>query len=480
MTSSKKMQLLNVQSRIVAQQVRDKRYSTSIAPTVSLAIEGQSCKVQNISDSGASFWSMHEFPDNLECSFDFKISDHLPVKLSGRIIWKRPMDDGFLYGFHFNNKYLPEGFLEAIDRIELLSEKLKTEGEHFELIDVNFKLLTYEIKFYLETTKQALDALEVEIQILSEGVRNSYREVIKSQIEPKFVHTVKEFSKRLDALFSKIQDRKLRKAYISFFRKEVGDYYTQNPFIGRALRKPRGYAGDYEMMNQIYRNGYEGNSFFEMLMHRYGIRESSSLSVMYRKGYFVDKMKAASKNNPEFTVASIASGPAQEVIQFLDEVDPKESENYNIVLVDQDVEALLNSKRNIYEKIISRDLKCQTYFFPITIKHIIEGTEEAQVLREFEFDMIYTAGLYDYVSQSAAQILTQQLSMMMKSEGLLIIGNFHPNNPTKTISELVSDWRLIHRTEEDMIQLLNFVSHKSYNLHKDDQEIDLFLEVIIK
>jgi extracellular factor (EF) 3-hydroxypalmitic acid methyl ester biosynthesis protein len=102
---------------------------------------------------------------------------------------------------------------------------------------------------------------------------------------------------------------------------------------------------------------------------------------------------------------------------------------------------------------------------------------EAKLLTELRFDLIYTAGLYDYLTQPVAQILTHQLSLLVKSHGHLIIGNFHPNNPTKTISELVADWRLIHRSRDEMIQLTKMVSYQDYVLNIDELEIDWFLEV---
>ncbi|MBL7670631.1 MAG: PilZ domain-containing protein [Bdellovibrionaceae bacterium] len=457
--------------------VREKRYTSSSTSNIKVRVDGSLCQVKNISDTGAAFWSEIDLPESKESVFALAISDNAPLNLKGRIIWKRAEEGGFLYGFHFNHVYLPEGFLEAIDKVDLIKEGLQQGLSLYIQVGSDFRILTYEIKYFLGTTKTALDGLESEILSESESTRNSYKEVILAKMEPDFVSRLKDYSRKLDQLFSQVTDRDLRKQYIAFFRAEVGSYYTQNPFIGRALRKPRGYAGDYEMMNQIYRDSFEGNSLFEMMMHRYGIHESSSLSVKFRKKYLADKITNLSQNKSEFTVASIASGPAQEIIQFLDQVDPDDSGRYNFVLVDQDIEALLNSKRNINEKIIGRNLKCQAHFLPIAVKDIIENTTEAKMLTELRFDLIYTAGLYDYLTQPVAQILTHQLSLLVKSQGHLIIGNFHPNNPTKTISELVADWRLIHRSRDEMIQLTKMVSYQDYVLNIDELEIDWFLEV---
>lgn len=330
---------------------------------------------------------------------------------------------------------------------------------------------------YLETVKSKLDALEQKINVSSASVKNSYKEVIKATFEKQFVDQVKLYSKKLDQLFTSFSDKDVKYKHKMFFRNQVGPYYTNNPFIGRALVKPRGYAGDYEMMNQIYRDNYEGHNFFEILMHRYGINESSSNSVKYRRGYLCDKIFDLSKNKNHFTFGSVASGPAQEVLEFLSKVTPEESSKYSIYLIDQDIEALLNAKRNCFEKILSRNLKCKIEFLPIAVKQIIEDAPEAELLKSIDFDFVYTAGLYDYLTQPVAQILTKNILQLVKERGHMVIGNFHPNNPTKTISELVADWKLIHRNEKDMEGLVALSSYQKINIHHDPERIDLFLEI---
>lgn len=213
-----------------------------------------------------------------------------------------------------------------------------------------------------------------------------------------------------------------------------------------------------------------------MLMHRYGINESSSQSVKYRKGYLIDQIVKQSKTKDTFVVGSIACGPAREVVDLLAKMPVEGSEKYTFVLMDQDIEALVNAKRNIKETIIRRGLKCQAHFAPLSVKAILEGAEESQILQHFQFDMLYSAGLYDYLHQPVAQVLTQIMCRSVQ-DGLVIIGNFHPDNPTKTISELVADWRLIHRTDADMMDLIPAAMVKAKNLHKDELGIDLFLEI---
>ena len=42
---------------------------------------------------------------------------------------------------------------------------------------------------------------------------------------------------------------------------------------------------------------------------------------------------------------------------------------------------------------------------------------------------------------------------MLRPGGKVILGNFHPRNPTKAMMDHVLDWKLTHRDEADMNRL---------------------------
>ena len=260
-----------------------------------------------------------------------------------------------------------------------------------------------------------------------------------------------------------------------FFKKSLGDYFISATFTGRAFHKPRGYAGDYEMMNQIYRNAPEGDSLFQKIVHMYGINETSSISVRLRKDYLKKKITALLSQEGKIVVGSLACGPAREVVELLSELTQKEISRFTFVLMDQDHHALLNAQRNILKVIRSRSLECDIHLLPLSVKQILESSEESNALNQVKFDLLYTAGLYDYLPQTVAKNLTTIISQTVKDSGELIIGNFHPDNPTKTISDLVADWRLIHRNHDQMRDLVGNTNLKKLDFYLDEVQVDLFL-----
>lgn len=69
------------------------------------------------------------------------------------------------------------------------------------------------------------------------------------------------------------------------------------------------------------------------------------------------------------------------------------------------------------------------------------------------FDFIYSAGLYDYLPDVAAQRLTRRLLQMLRPGGRLLIGNFVPAGSGRAYQELFMDWTLVLHTEAQLREL---------------------------
>jgi len=69
---------------------------------------------------------------------------------------------------------------------------------------------------------------------------------------------------------------------------------------------------------------------------------------------------------------------------------------------------------------------------------------------------------------------------LLKEGGKVILGNFHPKNTSKALMDYVIDWKLIHRTEEDMNRLFreSAFSKDCTNIRFEEQGVNLFAECI--
>jgi hypothetical protein len=95
-------------------------------------------------------------------------------------------------------------------------------------------------------------------------------------------------------------------------------------------------------------------------------------------------------------------------------------------------------------------------------------------------DLIYSAGLYDYLSQNVAQRLTRRLFEMLRPGGRLVIANFALSTPDAGYLEAFMDWWLVYRDEAQMRDLAAEidpaqVSHM--NLFRDSVGHVIYLEL---
>jgi len=72
-----------------------------------------------------------------------------------------------------------------------------------------------------------------------------------------------------------------------------------------------------------------------------------------------------------------------------------------------------------------------------------------------EFDLIYSAGLFDYLSDRAGRRLISAASRMAATNGRLCIANFAPTPMSIGYMESAMDWKLRYRSESDLLRLVS-------------------------
>src|SRR5262249_8800064 len=96
------------------------------------------------------------------------------------------------------------------------------------------------------------------------------------------------------------------------------------------------------------------------------------------------------------------------------------------------------------------------------------------------FDLIYAAGLYDYLVQPLARRLTRLLFDMLRPGGRLLIGNVVPGMQGAGYMEAYMDWWLIYRNACDMHDLAALIPSRlieSARIFEEEQKNITFLEL---
>ncbi len=393
----------------------------------------------------------------------------------GRVVRKEAYLGKIYYGVEFQNRTLSKDLLKLLDQL-LAIEHIVVRGQNeFIEIPIPLRELVYEIKSFFQKLKLEIDALEEKLEIESPETKNSLIQALDVRFGKFVINHLNDYGSRLHRLMDAMPDLARRKTCINFFRDELNEFYLKGPYSKRAMLKPLGYAGDYEMMNQVYRNQYEGSSLFAKLIHKYAINEPAAASVRDRRKTLAQKIleEHARKGRGPLKVCSLASGPAQEIVEILTTYKGG-GLNIELFLVDQDVESLLDARRNITNHSSNPNVQLKIHCLPIAIKHIIEKAPQANDVLANKFDLIYSAGLFDYLTQPTAKFLTDTLIEALNPGGRLLIGNFHPNSPTRAICEFAVEWRLVYRTANEMRDMAS--NRAGISTFSDSNEIVVFLD----
>lgn len=95
------------------------------------------------------------------------------------------------------------------------------------------------------------------------------------------------------------------------------------------------------------------------------------------------------------------------------------------------------------------------------------------------YDLVWSAGLFDYVNDKVFVRLLKALLPVVKPGGSLIVGNFSDFNPSRDYMEIFGDWHLVHRSRE---QLLNLAERAGICPDKakvmwEPEGVNLFLQI---
>jgi extracellular factor (EF) 3-hydroxypalmitic acid methyl ester biosynthesis protein len=212
----------------------------------------------------------------------------------------------------------------------------------------------------------------------------------------------------------------------------VRDLFHQCPLTYRAFTKPRGYAGDADMLDLIYDQRPKtklssiGETIFPIVS-----RFVTGTSVSLRRDIMAHHIDEIASIRAMPSVMSLACGHLREAERS---VAVNNGKLAKLLAVDQDRHSLHEvAKKNEGGTIEARYA---------SVGEIVKGRQLGS------FDLIYSGGLYDYLDDQTAVALTMRLFNMLNPGGRLILANFTPTNYGRPYMETFMDWHLNLRSPE--------------------------------
>ncbi|HCT85665.1 MAG TPA: hypothetical protein DF296_10765 [Candidatus Margulisbacteria bacterium] len=346
----------------------------------------------------------------------------------------------------------------------------------FVLIDNNFKKKVKVIKRYLYLVKSECEKFEV-------GLRNFHNN--QEVIQAKTVEFINQISTKvyiaLDAHFHEITailiseceygrkyytKNQRYKVYQEYYKRQLKEYFIGCEFVQQTLYKPFGYPGDFNTLDYIYRGGSSSASIYFNLMDNYIMGKSVATAVRGRRPYLLSNFEELIKlAKDSISIASVACGAAMEFIDFASEPISKPIDLY---LLDSDNTALEKALFNIdnagNEKIRPRYLNMNILAMDGTLKSV-DG-----------IDLVYSVGLFDYLRDGIFIKTAKRLFQLLSECGKLIIGNM-ALHPARAFMELIGEWHLLYRSEEELIELATRCGFEKYKIEVDTTGVQFYLVV---
>lgn len=373
--------------------------------------------------------------------------------------------------FDFNNLFFEKKLINLqvlfknLTLILLQKDKVKDEFKNY------ISNLAYDLKVY----KHFFDELDRKFSSEPADVKTAMFQVIVNTVGGKFLNYFQEKMTQLEQLVAGY-NKEEHKLHGFYLRKQMWDVILCSEFMSRTNIKPRGYAGDSEMMRMIYENIYSGDTTFGKILNRYGLNVPAAQSVRNRRLMIPEVLRKAykefSESNKEiFRFMSVACGPAYEVSNLF--VSADDAKNYQCTLLDQDTDALEEAMANIHniEKVLNHEIQVVT--INDSVRTMLKTPDIHKLWGSFHF--IYSMGLFDYLTQPVAKAVIESIYSMLEPGGIMLIGNYHVNNLSRLFMEYWLDWVLYYRTEKEMTDLLCDTNAKDVSVFFEEAGCQIFL-----
>lgn len=366
----------------------------------------------------------------------------------------------------------------ALDTRSSFSERLQIlhEGRAHAELSTEFKAWVADYRAYMDSLKRFLDTEEATLRSLDKWSREETILQYVREAQGPVVETLNAASTRLGDLVNGL-DESAHRHHRRYYQDHILEYYLQSPFLRRAYEKPLGYAGDYEMMNMLYRDHVEGDSIFGKLINVYACQEPAARANINRIQFLGQAIRRVVDQRPSgrVQIASIGCGPAREIRSLLADY-PEVGERLEIALIDQDERAIRFCERTLTP--IANHTGARMHFIDESIRKLLTSQRIAETLGDQH--LIYSAGLFDYLGDRAFRLLLSRLYEALIDGGELYIGNVNADaHRNRWTMEYGSDWYLNHRTPDELRELASDIAPrpKVREVTSEPTGVNLFLHM---
>ncbi len=232
-------------------------------------------------------------------------------------------------------------------------------------------------------------------------------------------------------------------------RHPITSLIHQDPFTQRSFMKPRGYAGDAGLIDLIYYDqghGTVNTTAIGEAIYRASRDTPAPRAVRERRDHMAALIDRVALRVADASVLVLAAGHLREGLKSSAVMAGALG---SLVALDQDAESL-----EVVREAFGPRVTC----VHSSIRRLV--TKSVPSVTKCRYDLIYAAGLLDYLSDRMAARLLEVCSGLLKPGGELVVANFTPDITDAGYMESYMSWHLIYRDRAAMLRLaMSLPSH---------------------
>ena len=303
-------------------------------------------------------------------------------------------------------------------------------------------------EFFQDDLKGFLEWLERTDQRLTTAPSEAATDELRREVDDEWSRVIQ----RGDEAVATIAKPTTQKAVKAAFRKSITPWLRGNPFILRGLAKPRGYPGDYLMMERFYGGQHELSGGLAGVIDRFLLDHYECVPNRKNRSKEVIRRTVArlAKSGSPITILTLGSGPCREWHELNQEITPEERKAFakiQLVCLDQDEETLAFCR----ERFTSLKLVGSVEYARIGLLGFSKSPE--WIDRSGTFDLVYGFGIADYFHDEMLSSVITSAFGLLKVGGEVGIPHKSDAGFNYQLADWICDWVFVRRTEEQYVEL---------------------------
>ncbi|UGQ48650.1 class I SAM-dependent methyltransferase [Massilia endophytica] len=341
----------------------------------------------------------------------------------------------------------------------------------------DYQIVVNEARAFLADASRWLEQVDLSGSLPREG--NRLRLDYFHELAAPLMRKTKDIFDELNRQASLVDDD-LAASHRAFAQAALHPLILRAPFVFRTYTKPLGYAGDYQMVNQILGDPREGPNTYFQIVNTAFLQTAVATAHRHRIDILVDYLcrladRARAAGRP-FRVLNVGCGPAQEIQRFLQRYPNPEMLEFELVDFSSETLDWTRATLDGIQRTVGSAMAIT--FTHDSVHQLLKRRVEPSSAGQGEFDAVYCAGLFDYLSDKVCSKLNNYFASRSRPGGSLLVTNVHSSNPERFSMEHILEWYLIYRDEAKMAAILPERSSGT-RIFTDPTGVNVFAETTV-